>query len=76
MTSFGLFAELANTVEGFLPFEMLPEDDYEFIEERFLLRGTRQTFRLGEVIRIRVVGVDWGSRRVQFQFLENCGKSL
>ena len=76
VTSFGLFAELANTVEGFLPFEMLPEDDYEFIEERFLLRGTRQTFRLGEVVRIRVVGVDWGSRRVQFQFLEKCGKSL
>lgn len=69
VTSFGIFAELANTVEGLVPLETLPDDSYEFIEERFQLRGTKESFYLGEAIRVRVAGVDWGTRRVQFQFL-------
>lgn len=75
VTSFGIFAELANTVEGLVPVETLPDDSYEFVEERFLLRGTKSSFHLGEAIRVRVAGVDWGSRRVQFQFLEKQGES-
>ncbi len=69
VTSFGLFAELKNTVEGFIPIETLPEDGYVFVEERFLLRGTRNAFHLGEAVRIKVAGVDWGARRVQFLLL-------
>ena len=70
VTSFGLFAELKNTVEGFIPLETLPDDGYEFIENRYLLRGTRNSSRLGEPIRVSVAGVDWGTRRVLFSFLE------
>ena len=73
VTSFGFFAELANTVEGLVPIETLPEDSYEFVEERFLLRGTRNSFHLGEEVRVQVAGVDWGTRRVQFRFLEKIG---
>ena len=69
VTSFGLFAELKNTIEGFLPLETLPEDSYDYVEERFLLRGTKNSFRLGESVRVKVVGVDWGARRTQFLFL-------
>lgn len=76
VTSFGLFAELANTVEGLIPLETLPDDSYEFIEERFLLRGTKGSFHLGESIKVRAVGVDWGSRRVQFQFLGKQGETF
>ncbi len=70
VTTFGIFAELDNTVEGLIPVETLPDDSYDYIEERFLLRGTKHTFHLGERIRVRVVGVDWGARRVQFSFEE------
>ncbi len=69
VTSFGLFAELDNTVEGFVPIETLPDDCYLFEEENFLLRGTRTSFRLGDRIRIRVMGTDIGARRVQFLYL-------
>ena len=69
VTSFGIFAELANTVEGLIPIETLPDDSYEFIEERFQLRGMRNSFHLGEAVRVRVSGVDWGTRRVQFRLL-------
>ncbi len=70
VTSFGIFAELKNTVVGFIPLETLPDDGYEFLDTRYLLLGTRNSFRLGEAIRVRVTGVDWGARRVQFAFLE------
>ena len=74
VTSFGFFAELANTVEGLVPVETLPDDSYEFVEERFLLRGTRNSFHLGEEVRVQVAGVDWGTRRVQFRYLEKIAK--
>ncbi len=70
VTSFGVFVELTNAVEGMIPVETLPDDSYEFIEERFLLRGTRNSFRLGECIRVMVNAVDWGSRRVILNFLD------
>ncbi len=76
VTSFGVFAELANTVEGLIPLETLPDDSYEYVEERFLLRGTKNSFHLGEGLRVRVAGVDWGSRRVLFQFLGKQGEIL
>lgn len=70
VTSFGLFAELDNTVEGLIPVETLPDGSYYFAEEKFLLRGTRNSFRLGERVRVRVDGVDWGARRTVFALLE------
>ncbi len=69
VTAFGLFAELDNTVEGFIPVETLPEDCYLFEEENFLLRGVHNSFRLGERVRVRVDGADIGARRVQFFLL-------
>ncbi len=69
VTSFGVFVELDNTVEGIVPIDALPDDFYEFHEEKFLLKGTKHSFRLGERVRVRVVGVDWGARRTQFLLL-------
>ena len=66
VTSFGIFAELKNTVEGLIPIETLPDDSYRFIEEQFLLRGTKNSYRISEGIRVIVSSVDWGSRRVLF----------
>ncbi len=70
VTSYGLYAELANTVEGFLAIDLLPDDYYEFVEERFLLRGMRNAFSLGQSLKVKVVGVDWGMRRVLFSLAE------
>ena len=73
VTSFGIFAELKNTIEGFIPVETLPDDGYEFMEARYMLRGTKNTFSLGEQISVMVTGLDWGARRVQFSFLGKLG---
>ncbi len=71
VTSFGVFAELANTVEGMIPVETLPEDRYEFLEEQRLLKGAKQSFRLGGKLFIKVAGVDLGARRVIFSLIKS-----
>lgn len=70
VTSFGIFCELDNTIEGIIPVETLPDDAYEFIEDRYLLRGVKNSFRLGERVKVLVAAVDWGLRRVHFAYLE------
>lgn len=70
VTSFGVFCELDNTIEGIIPVETLPDDAYEFIEDRYLLRGVKNSFRLGERVKVLVAAVDWGLRRVHFAYLE------
>ncbi len=70
VTSYGVFVELKNTVEGFIPIDMLPDDGYTLVEERFLLRGTKHSFRLGDQILVKVIGIDWGAKRTLFTFLK------
>ena len=67
--SSGIFAELPNTIEGMIRIDLLPEDSYEFIEEKMLLKGRKHKFRIGDEIRVKVVGCDFGTRRVQFSLV-------
>lgn len=66
VTNFGVFCELENTVEGLIPIDVLPDDDYEFFAEKFLLKGRKSTFRLGDKLKVRVDGCDFGRMRVLF----------
>ena len=66
VTSFGVFCELKNTVEGLIPLEVLPDESYEYFPEKFLLKGKKHSFRLGEAVKIRVDGCDFGKMRVMF----------
>lgn len=66
VTSFGVFCELENSVEGLIDFDALPDDYYEFIAEKFLLKGRKHSFKLGDKIKIRVDGCDFGRMRVIF----------
>ncbi|MGN0805995.1 MAG: ribonuclease R [Candidatus Coproplasma sp.] len=65
----GIFAELANTVEGFVRVDLLPDDCYEYFPERFLLKGRRHSFRLGDSVKVEVVGCDLCTRRIQFSLV-------
>ena len=68
VTSYGLYAELPNAIEGFIPIESL-YGQFEFIPERFLLKGNRESYSLGEEIRVSVFDVDFEKRRTIFKFL-------
>lgn len=67
----GIFAELPNTVEGFIPFETLPADRYEYYAEKFLLKGKRYSFRIGDKVRVKVAACDLNSRRIHFTLLSD-----
>lgn len=70
VTANGIFVELPNTVEGYIKLSHLPEDEYEYFPERFLLRGRTNGFRIGEKVRIRVAGCDFGNRKIDFSFVQ------
>lgn len=67
VTNFGVFCELENTVEGMVPIEDLPPDEYEFFEEKFLLKGAKRSFKLGQKVRVLVADCDLGRLRVLFK---------
>ena len=66
VTNFGVFCELENSIEGLIDIDILPDDYYEFIPEKFLLKGRKHSFRLGDRVKIRVDGCDFGAMRVMF----------
>lgn len=68
VTSFGVFAELANTAEGLIPIEDL-EGEFELIPEKFLLKGSKQSFSIGQSVRVRVEDVDFYQRRTRFSLI-------
>ncbi len=69
VTSFGLFAELANTIEGFIPVETL-FGEFTFDPDKFLLKGKKESYTIGERVRVRVDDVDFERRRTEFRLLE------
>lgn len=62
----GIFCELANTVEGMVRLESLPADSYDYFPEKFLLKGKRHSYRIGDKVTIVVAGCDLASRKIQF----------
>lgn len=72
VTSFGIFVELENTVEGLIRFENLGNDYFSYDEERKILIGERtgKTFKIGDKIRIKVIEANKLLRRVSFARIE------
>ncbi len=68
VTSFGLFAELPNTIEGFIPIETL-YGEYAFDADRFRLVGKKENYTIGESLRVEVYDVDFERRRTVFRLL-------
>ncbi|MBQ5926615.1 MAG: ribonuclease R [Clostridia bacterium] len=64
----GVFAELKTAIEGFIPIESLG-DEFEYIPERFLLKGFKRNFTIGDCIKVKVVDVDFYQRRTIFSCL-------
>ncbi len=68
VTNWGLYVELPNTVEGLIHVNELTEDYFIFNQEKMELVGelTRTTYKLGQKIRIQVVGTDKLTRTIDF----------
>ena len=73
ITSFGVFAELENTVEGLIRFEDLGEEYFIYDEERKILIGeeTKITYRIGDKVKIRVKKASKQLRQIDFELVRN-----
>ncbi|MCH5148224.1 MAG: ribonuclease R [Clostridiales bacterium] len=66
VTGFGIFCELDNAIEGLIRLEDLPDDAYEFFENKFLLKGRKHSYKIGDSIKVEVADCDLGTMKVLF----------
>lgn len=74
VTSFGMFVELKDIyVEGLVHISNLQSDYYQFDPIKHALIGehTGMRYRLGDVVRVRVVRVDLDERKIDFMLPES-----
>ncbi len=69
ITSFGIFVELENTVEGLIRFEDLGDEYFIYDENRKTLTGERskEVYKIGDKITIEVKYADKLTRRIDFK---------
>ncbi len=73
VTSFGLFVELKDLyIEGLVHITMLKRDYYHYdaAGQRLVGERTREVYRLGDSVRVRVMRVDLDERKIDLQLLE------
>ncbi len=60
VTSWGMYVELPDTVEGMVRLSDLDDDYYIYDEAGYRLVGehTKKTYKLGQKVRVEVVGTD------------------
>ena len=68
----GFFVELPNLVEGFVNVINIPNDNYVWDKEKyaFIGRSTKQRYRLGDRVTIRVVGASKEAGTIDFEVLQ------
>ena len=69
VTSFGIFVELANTIEGLIRFEDLGDEYFIYDEERKRLIGERTnvTYKIGDKVKIKVKNANKLLRQIDFE---------
>ena len=72
ITSFGIFAELENTIEGLIRFENLGDEYFIYDEERKIIIGeiTNKTYKIGDKIRIRVIRASKELKEIDFELVK------
>lgn len=71
VTSFGIFVELENTVEGLIRFEDLGDEYFIYDEDRKRLIGerTNKTYKIGDKIKIKVKNASKLLRQIDFELV-------
>ena len=69
ITSFGVFVELENTVEGLIRFEKLGNEYFIYDDEHKYLIGehSNEVLKVGDKMRIRVIEANKLLRRISFE---------
>ncbi|MFC5401298.1 ribonuclease R [Cohnella soli] len=77
VTSFGMFVELENTVEGLIRLSDLTDDFYNFHEQHMALIGERTSkiYRLGDEVKVRVARVNMNEHTIDFEMVDMLPRS-
>ncbi|AJY75047.1 ribonuclease R family protein [Paenibacillus beijingensis] len=77
VTSFGIFVELENTVEGLIRLSDLNDDYYHFSEQHMVLIGERtsKVYRIGDEVKIRVARVNMDDHTIDFEMVDTKPRS-
>lgn len=72
ITTWGIYVELPNTVEGMIRVTNLKDDYYYYDEETYTMVGesTKKTYKLGQKLKIKVDSVDKILRTIDFVLAE------
>ncbi len=72
VTSWGMYVELPNTIEGMIRVSEMDDDYYIYDEERYQMIGehTKKTYKLGQMVTVEVVNADKILRTVDFALVE------
>ncbi|MDQ0062126.1 ribonuclease R [Paenibacillus harenae] len=72
VTSFGMFIELENTVEGLIRLSDMSDDYYHFHEQHMVLIGERTSkiYRIGDEAKIRIARVDMADHTIDFELVD------
>lgn len=72
ITTWGMFVELPNTVEGLVKVTSLKDDYYYYDEEHYELRAENinKAYKLGQKVRVVAVNVDLNLRTIDFELAE------
>ncbi len=69
ITSFGMFVELENTVEGLIRFENMGDEYFIYDENNKILIGekTNKKYKIGDKVQIRVINANKLLRQIDFE---------
>ena len=72
LTSWGIYVELPNTVEGMVSVNSMDDDYYTYEEKKLLYRGenTGKVYKMGDNVKVKVLKTDSQLRTIDFGFVE------
>ncbi|MGO1651843.1 RNB domain-containing ribonuclease, partial [Senegalia sp. (in: firmicutes)] len=73
VTSFGLFVELDNTIEGLVHISTLTDGYYNYDEKNYSLveERTKKSYRIGDIVKVKVANTNISKREIDFLLIEN-----
>lgn len=78
MTSWGIYVELPNTIEGMVSVTSLKDGHYQYDENHYEMVNavTNNTYKLGQRVRVKVVKTDRVLRTIDFEFVKEKGEDV
>jgi ribonuclease R len=73
---FGVFVELGNCIEGLVKIETIKSNGKRFIHDQanYTLSNGKTTFKLGQRVRVKVVGINVSEKRAEFILTNSLAK--